>query len=87
VALFGLGVGLIFLARAAPGRRSLGVAAHASINGVLALPLTLAQAAAPIAAAALHAATGSYRPVLVAVAFCCVVASLAMARVHQLGRH
>jgi MFS family permease len=87
VALFGLGVGLISLARAALVADLYGVAAYASINGVLALPLTLARAAAPVAAAALHTATGSYRLVMVAVALCSLVASLAMARAHRLGRY
>jgi MFS family permease len=87
VALFGLGVGLISLARAALVADLYGVAAYASINGVLALPLTLARAAAPVAAAALHTATGSYRLVMVAVALCSLVASLAMARAHWLGRY
>jgi len=86
VALFGLGVGLISLARAALVADLYGVAAFASINGVLALPLTLARAAAPVAAAALHTATGNYRLVMVAVALCSLVASLAMARAHRLGR-
>ena len=86
VALFGLGVGLISPARAALVADLYGVAAYASINGVLALPLTLARAAAPVAAAALHTATGSYRLVMVAVAFSSLVASLAMTRAHQLGR-
>jgi MFS family permease len=58
VALFGLGVGLISPTRAALVADLYGVAAYASINGVLAL--TLARAAAPVAAAALHTATGSY---------------------------
>ena len=83
VALFGLGVGLISLARAALVADLYGVAAYASINGVLALPLTLARAAAP----ALHTATGSYRLVMVAVALCSLVASLAMTRAHRLGRY
>ncbi len=87
VALFGLGVGLISLARAALVADLYGVAAYASINGVLALPLTLARAAAPVAAAALHTVTGSYRLVLVAVAFCSLIASLAMTRAHQLSRY
>jgi MFS family permease len=87
VALFGLGVGLISLARAALVADLYGVAAYASINGVLALPLTLARAAAPVAAAALHTATGSYRLVMIAVALCSLVASLAMARAHRPGRY
>ena len=86
VVLFGLGVGLISLVRAALVAEVYGVAAYASINGILALPLTLARAAAPVAAAAVHAATGSYWAVLVAVALSSVIASLAMTRVHQLGR-
>jgi MFS family permease len=87
VVLFGLGVGLISLARAALVADLYGVAAYASINGVLALPLTIARAAAPVGAAALHATTGSYRQVLAAVALCAAFASLAMARAHQLGRY
>jgi MFS family permease len=87
VALFGLGVGLISLSRAALVADLYGVAAYASINGVLALPITLARAAAPVTAAALHAATGSYRLVMVAVALSSLVASLAMARAHRLGRY
>jgi MFS family permease len=87
VALFGLGVGLISLTRAALVADLYGVAAYASINGVLALPLTLARAAAPVAAAALHTATGSYRLVMIAVALCSLVASLAMARAHRPGRY
>jgi MFS family permease len=87
VALFGLGLGLISLTRAALVADLYGVAAYASINGVLALPLTLARASAPVAAAALHTATGSYRLVMVAVALCSLVASLAMARAHRPGRY
>jgi MFS family permease len=84
VALFGLGVGLISLSRAALVADFYGVAEYASINGVLALTLTIARAAAPVAAAALRTATGSYQPVMAAVALCSILASLAMARAHQL---
>jgi MFS family permease len=84
VVLFGLGVGLISLVRAALVAEVYGLAAYASINGVLALPLTLARAAAPVAAAGLRTATGNYRLVMAAVACCSVAASLAMARTHRL---
>ena len=87
VVLFGLGVGLISLARAALVADLYGVAAYASINGVLALPLTMARAAAPVAAAVLRTATGSYRLVMVAVALCSLLACLAMVRAHQLGHY
>jgi MFS family permease len=84
VVLFGLGVGLISLVRAALVAEVYGVAAYASINGVLALPLTIARAAAPVAAAGLRTTTGNYRLVMTAVACCSVAASLAMAQAHRL---
>jgi MFS family permease len=84
VVLFGLGVGLISLVRAALVAEFYGVAAYASINGILALPLTIARAAAPVAAAGLHSMTGNYRLVMTAVACCSVAASLAMAGTHRL---
>jgi MFS family permease len=84
VALFGLGVGLISLARAALVADFFGVAAYASINGVLTFALTVARAAAPVAAAALRTATGNYQLVMTAVAVASLVAGLAMGRAHQL---
>jgi MFS family permease len=84
VVLFGLGVGLISLVRAALVAEFYGVAAYASINGVLTLPLTIARAAAPVAAAGLRTTTGNYRLVMTAVALCSVAASLAMAQAHRL---
>jgi MFS family permease len=84
VVLFGLGVGLISLVRAALVAEFYGVVAYASINGVLALPLTIARAAAPVAAAGLRTTTGNYRLVMTTVALCSVAASLAMARAHRL---
>jgi MFS family permease len=84
VALFGLGVGLISLARAALVADFFGVAAYASINGVLAFGLTIARAAAPVAAAAMRSATGNYQLVMAAVAVAALAAGLAMGRAHQL---
>jgi MFS family permease len=88
VALFGLGVGLISFSRAALVADFYGVAAYASINGVLALTVTIARAAAPGAAAALRTTSGSYQLVMAAVAVCSIFASLAIARAHWLhARH
>jgi MFS family permease len=88
VALFGLGVGLISFSRAALVADFYGVAAYASINGVLALTVTIARAAAPVAAAALRTASGSYHQVMAAIAVCSILASLAIARAHWLhARH
>ena len=87
VILFGLGVGLISLVRATLVADFYGLAAYASINGLLALPLTIARAAAPVAAAGLRTATGNYRLVMAGVAVCSVAASLAMFQAHQLARY
>jgi predicted MFS family arabinose efflux permease len=84
VALFGLGMGLISLSRAALVADFYGLAAYASINGILALTLTIARAAAPVAAAALRTASGSYQLVMAAVAGSSVAASLAMAQAHRM---
>jgi hypothetical protein len=84
VALFGLGVGLISFSGAALVADFYGVAAYASINGVLALTVTIARAAAPVAAAALRMTSGSYHLVMVAVAVCSILASLAMTQAHRL---
>jgi MFS family permease len=84
VALFGLGVGLISLARAALVADFFGVAAYASINGVLTFGLTMARAAAPVAAAAVRTRTGNYQLVMAAVAVAALAAGLAMGRAHQL---
>jgi MFS family permease len=88
VALFGLGVGLISLSRAALVADFYGAAAYASINGVLAFTLTIARAAAPVAASALRAASGNYQLVMAAVACCSAAAGVAVGRAHQLrGRN
>lgn len=52
-----------------------GTTAYATIAGILATPITLARAAAPLGAAGLHAA-GGYPLVLAAVAACCLAAAL-----------
>jgi MFS family permease len=86
VILFGLGAGLVSLTRAALVADVYGLHAYASINGVLALPLTIARAGAPVAAAALRTATGTYQLVFVAVALCSMIASATLGRAHQLHR-
>jgi hypothetical protein len=48
---------------------------YATISGILTIPLTIAKAAAPLAAAALYTHTGSYTPVLAATATACLLAA------------
>ena len=64
VVLFGAGRGAATLARATLVAGLYGPARYASISGVLALCLTLAQAAAPLALGAGRDALGTYRPFL-----------------------
>jgi MFS family permease len=54
-----------------------GTTEYASIAGILALPVTVSRAAAPLAAAALLHAAG-YQWLLIAVAICCSVAAAGM---------
>ena len=50
--------------------------AYGTIAGVLATPVTLAKATAPLAAAGILGATGSYGPVLLGVSGACLVAAI-----------
>lgn len=76
---FGLGFGVATIARPALLAARYDTAGFATITGLTTVPLTIAKAGAPVAAAALHAATGSYTPVLIAAAAACVVAAAGMA--------
>lgn len=86
VSIFGLGFGLPELLRATLVADFFGTARYASINGVLALFVTGARAAAPVAAGALRTFTGSYT-LAIAGAGACVCASagalLAAHRAHE----
>ncbi|GLY95527.1 hypothetical protein [Actinoplanes sp. NBRC 103695] len=54
---------------------------YATLAGILVVPMTLAKAAAPLAAAALHTTTRSYAPAFTAVAASCALAAAAVASV------
>ncbi|WP_433305047.1 MFS transporter [Actinoplanes sp. CA-030573] len=73
---FGIGFGVAGLASPALVADRYGTGAYASIAGTLAAPVTLAKATAPLAAAALHTTTGSYRPVLATVGGLCLLAAV-----------
>ncbi|WP_307798598.1 MFS transporter [Actinoplanes flavus] len=76
---FGLGFGVATIAKPVILAERYDIRRYATLAGVLVAPTTLAKACAPLAAATLHAATGSYTPVLVAVAVCCGIAATAIA--------
>ena len=75
---FGLGFGVATLARPALVADRYGTAGYATISGLLAVPVTLAKALAPLAAALLLRASGGYPAVLCAIAGCCAVAALGL---------
>ncbi len=76
VLLFGLGFGVLNIARPDLLARYAPRHLYARLSGVQALLVIAGEAAGPTAAAALRAATGSYTPVFLAVAFCSLAAAL-----------
>jgi MFS family permease len=77
VVAFGLGFGVASLVKPTMLADRYGTTAFATIAGILATPITLAKAAAPLAAAGLLAA-GGYVPVLVAVGAACLTAAVSI---------
>jgi len=61
-----------------------GTTGFATIAGVLAVPLTVVKATAPLAASLARAAAGGYTPVAVAVAAGCVLAAGCLAVLSRL---
>jgi MFS family permease len=76
VALFGLGYGVLNIARPDLLARYTPRHLYARLSGIQALLIIVGEATAPTAAAALRTATGSYTPVFIAVAFCSFGAAL-----------
>jgi MFS family permease len=83
VVLFGLGVGLVSLARAALVADFYGPASYATISGVLALLLTAARALAPVSASTLRTTLDSYAPVMGTVAAASALAAAMMLLAHR----
>jgi hypothetical protein len=79
VVAFGLGFGVATIARPTILADRYGTTGYATIAAVLAVPLTLARAGAPLAASVLRAHTGSYTAVGLAVAGCCLLAAVGLA--------
>jgi predicted MFS family arabinose efflux permease len=75
---FGLGFGVPTISRPAMLAERYGTTAYATIAGILAVPMTVAKALAPLAAAAIRNATGSYTAVAAGTAALCVLAAVAL---------
>lgn len=78
---FGLGFGVATIAKPILLAERYDTRRYATLAGILVAPMTLAKAAAPLAAAALHTTTRSYAPAFTAVAACCALAAAAVAAV------
>jgi predicted MFS family arabinose efflux permease len=74
VVAFGIGFGVVSLAKPTLLADRYGTTAYATIAGILTTPTTLAKAAAPLAAAALLG-TGGYPAVLATIGALCVIAA------------
>jgi predicted MFS family arabinose efflux permease len=79
VLLFGLGFGVATIARPALLADRYGTAGFATISGLLAVPLTITKALAPLGAAALYQLTGGYTAVALACAAACALAAAGLA--------
>ena len=86
VAIFGLGFGLPELLRATLVADFYGTARYANINGVLALFVTGARAAAPFAAGLLRTFTGSYTLAIAGAGLCVCASAGALLVAHRAHR-
>ena len=75
---FGLGFGVAAIAKPVLLAGHYDTRRYATIAGVLVVPMTIAKAAAPLGAAALHTRTGTYTSVLLTTAALCALASAAL---------
>ncbi|WP_306215902.1 MFS transporter [Actinoplanes sp. RD1] len=82
---FGIGFGVATIAKPVLLAERYDTSRYATLSGILVVPSTLAKAAAPLAAAALHAATGSYALVMTAVAVLTAVGAAAIAGLRTAG--
>jgi predicted MFS family arabinose efflux permease len=75
---FGLGFGVATIAKPVLLANRYGTRRYATIAGLLVVPMTIAKAAAPLAAAVLHRSSGSYTGVFLAVAGACAIGAVAL---------
>lgn len=78
---FGIGFGVATIAKPVLLSQRYDTRRYATLAGILVVPTTLAKAAAPLIAAAMHTVTGAYTVVMAFVGGCCIVAAVAIAAV------
>jgi predicted MFS family arabinose efflux permease len=79
---FGLGFGVSAIAKPVLLADRYDTRRYATIAGTIVVPMTIAKAGAPLAAAVLHARSGTYTSVLLATATLCAVAAVALWATH-----
>jgi predicted MFS family arabinose efflux permease len=75
---FGLGFGVSAIAKPVLLADRYDTRRYATIAGTIVVPMTIAKAGAPLAAAALHARSGAYTSVLVTTAALCALAAVTL---------
>lgn len=80
-AVIGLGFGVATIAKPVLLAQRYDTRRYGTLAGILVVPVILAKATAPLAAAALHTPVSSYAPVLISVAVCCALAATAVTAV------
>lgn len=80
VVVFGLGFGVGTIARASLLAQRYGTHSFATLSGLINVPLTVAKSLGPLFASLTRTATGSYTPVLVALAIVCGLAAFGISR-------
>jgi predicted MFS family arabinose efflux permease len=75
---FGLGFGVAAIAKPVLLADRYDTRRYATIAGTIVVPMTIAKAGAPLAAAALHTASGTYTTVLLATAALCAIAAVTL---------
>ncbi|GGQ39112.1 MFS transporter [Couchioplanes azureus] len=75
VVAFGLGFGVATIARPLLLTQLFGTTGYATLAGALTVPVTVAKALAPLAAAGIHDLTGAYPAVFVCIGVCCALAA------------
>jgi MFS family permease len=77
----GFGFGVATIAKPVLLAERYDIRRYATLAGILVVPITIAKAVAPLAAAALHTVGGTYTAVFVAIALSCLVGAVAIAAV------
>ncbi|GAB2584363.1 MFS transporter [Paractinoplanes abujensis] len=84
---FGLGFGVSAIAKPVLLADCYDTRRYATIAGTMVVPMTIAKAGAPLAAAALHARSGTYTSLLLATAALCAIAAVTLWTTSAYPRH